>query len=1166
MPRPFVQLHNHSDFSLLDGAISIGKMVAAAQSYEMPALALTDHGNLFGAMHFYLAARRAGIKPILGMEAYSTPGDRRDRGKGDTGQASPRHHLILLCRNYEGYRNLVKLSSLAYQEGFYYKPRVDRELLRRHSAGLIATSACMSGEVNRHILSGRMDEARRSALELQEIFGEGNFFLEIQNHGIGEEDRIREGAADLSRATGIPLVATNDCHYLKQGDHKAHEVLLCINTGSDLADENRFYVESTELYFKSGDEMQERFSEFPEALENTLKIAERCELEIPLGQNAMPHFPLPDDYDNPDRYLADLARVGLGDRYESLNGDLRERLDYELDIIGKMGFAGYFLITRDFIRAAQEREIPVGPGRGSAAGSLVCYCLGITDIDPIEHGLLFERFLNPERVSMPDIDIDFDYERRGEVIEYVTEKYGQENVCQIITFGTMKARAVVRDVGRVLKIPYGEVDRIAKMVPETLGMTLDKAMALNPDLAALAQQHEPWPYDDLLRFSLTLEGLTRHASTHAAGVLITPEPLLEHLPLYVNNKGEVTTQFDMNMCEKVGLLKMDFLGLRTLTVIKNALAFVNEGKPAGERVVAREIPLDDPATFELLRNANTVGTFQLESAGMRDILRRLQPTEFSEIVATNALFRPGPLGSGMVDDYIDRKRGRKKIDYPHPDLESILKETYGTIVYQEQVMQIASLMAGFSLGDADLLRRAMGKKKDKEMAKQKSRFVDGSVSKGYDGGKAENIFDLLAFFAGYGFNKSHSAAYAMISMQTAWLKTHHCAEYLAACMTSEMNNTDRIVVFMNECRLNGIEVVPPDVQVSHSEFRALDGKIFFGLGAVKNAGLGAIAEILRARKEVGSFRDFFHFCESLDLSKVNRKVLESLIRAGALDSLGPSRPSLVAALDDGMAASNRKKKDREAGQAGLFGEEMLKSVRPRLQELPDWDEREKLANEKEVLGFFVSGHPLDAFRDTILALPVLNAESLKDVSDRADVRSVGIITAITEKTDSKGRTMAFLTVEDYLGSYEVIAFSSVYMEYRTLLVCDSILGFEGKSNVKEAGEVKVLLDRAYSLDDALGSWPKQVHMHLGPGCDGEKLSEIEEHLREHPGAREVLFHVVGKGGKPVIVKARGLSIETGPWLIDFLRDHAGELSCRFTGRPQERQERGSGGRAWSARA
>ena len=1156
MSRPFVHLHTHSDYSLLDGAIPIKRMVARAVEYGMPALALTDHGNLFGAIRFYLACRKAGIKPIIGMEAYTTRGDRKERG---TGRATEIHHLVLLCRNFTGYRNLVKLSSLAYQEGFYYKPRVDRELLRTHHEGLIALGACMSGEVNRLLVDGNYDAAKASALELRDIFGDGNYYLEIQDHGIPEEERVREGAARLSRETGIPLVATNDCHYLDKGDHEAHAVLLCINTGRDLEDEGGFRVESTELYFKSGDEMAERFADFPAALDATLAIAEACDLEIPLGELALPRFPLPEGFASPDAYLRRLAEEGLARRCGEPCPERTARLDYELGVIEQMGYAGYFLITRDFIQAARDRDIAVGPGRGSAAGSLVCYSLGITDLDPLEHGLLFERFLNPARVSMPDIDIDFDYVRRGEVIDYVTGKYGKDNVCQIITFGTMKARAVIRDVGRVLRLPFGEVDRIAKLVPETLGMTLDKAMELNPELADLASRSEPWPYDRLIRYSRTLEGLTRHASTHAAGVLITPDPLIEHLPLYVNNKGEVTTQYDMVMCEKIGLLKMDFLGLRTLTVIEDALDFVNAGRPEGERLRAEDIPLDDAETFALLRRADTVGTFQLESAGMRDILRRLQPTEFSDIVATNALFRPGPIGSGMVDDFIDRKQGRKRIDYAHPDLEPYLAETYGAVVYQEQVMQVASVLAGFDLGQADLLRRAMGKKKPEEMAKQREAFLAGAKTKGYDAAKAGEVFDLLAYFAGYGFNKSHSAAYAVLSMRTAWLKTHHTAEYLAACMTSEMGNTDRIVVFMNECRDRDIEVVPPDVQRSHSDFRVDGGRILFGLCAVKNVGLGAIEEILRAREAAGPFEDLYQFCESIDLTRVNRKVLESLVCAGAMDSLGPNRPSLLGALDEALASAQGKQRERAAGQFSLLdalGDEEQRQVRKAVTVLADWDRKEKLAREKEMLGFFVSGHPLDDLRETVLALPVANAASLKELPDRTEARTVGIVTALKRKIDSKDRTMAFLTVEDYLGSYEVIAFSSVFGDCQARLQVDAIIALEGRTNLMESGEAKLLLDRVLTLDEALAAWPRDVHLHLAPGFRQEWLADLERELRAHPGSQEVFFHLPDADGKPVVLRARGLAVETGAWLADFLRAHRERLSCRLTPRPLEPARKG----------
>ncbi|MCP4548949.1 MAG: DNA polymerase III subunit alpha [bacterium] len=1168
MSTPFVHLHNHSDYSILDGALQIKKMVAAAVEYGMPALALTDHGNMFGIIQFYLEAKKAGIKPILGMEAYSVRGDRHERARAD-GTRQEINHLVLLCRNLEGYRNLSRLSSLAYKEGFYYKPRIDRELLRKYSDGLIACSGCISGEVNRQLANGNYDEAKASALELQEIFGEGNFYLEVQDHGIPEEKAIREGAKRMSAETGIPLVATNDCHYLRKGDHKAHEVLLCINTGKDL-ESNSFRIETEDLYFRSGEEMIELFADMPEAVENTLKIADKCDVELELGKNIMPNFPLPEGFSTPESYLAALTEEGLAERFGVITAEHRERIKYELDIINNMGFPGYFLITRDFIKAARDRDIAVGPGRGSAAGSLVCYCLGITDIDPIEHGLLFERFLNPERVTMPDIDIDFDYVRRIEVIKYVTEKYGQDKVCQIITFGTMKARAVVRDVGRVLKIPYGEVDRIAKMVPEDLKMTIAKALEVNSELRELTKSNEPHRYKDLIEYCLVLEGQVRHTSTHAAGVIITPKPLIEHAPIYVNNKGEVTTQFEMGMVETVGLLKMDFLGLRTLTVIEDALRFINAGKSKEDSLRPEDIPLDDPQTYELLRRADTIGTFQLESAGMRNVLQRLQPTVFGDIVATNALFRPGPIGSGMVDDFIDRKRGRKPIEYPHPDLEEVLKETYGTIVYQEQVMRIASILAGFSLGQADMLRRAMGKKKVEVMEEQKVLFVDGAGKRGYDLKQAAEIFDLLAFFAGYGFNKSHSAAYALVSIQTAYLKTHYPAEYMAACMTSEMSSTDRIVVFMNECRQMDIKVVPPDVQRSFSEFRVIDGEIIFGMGAVKNVGLGAIEEIIRGREKAGSFRDIYDFCESIDMSKVNRKVLECLIDAGAMDSLGPNRPSLHAAVPEAVAASQSRQREREAGQFNLLDcleEADQEQVRKSVTELRDLDEREKLMREKAVLGFFVSGHPLDSMRETVLAMPVRNAESIKELQDGKEVRTLGIITGVKRKIDSKERTMAFLTVEDYLGSYEVIAFSSVYGECGHLLVEDAILGFEGRSNIKDAGDVKILLDKAFTVDDALTQWPRNVHIHLREGCGARELDSIQEVLREHPGGREVLFHTVNGEGRPITVRARNTRVETGMWLTEFQREYAEQLHCRFEARPHaEVKPRWNKNNNWSQKA
>lgn len=1146
MSRSFVHLHNHSEYSLLDGAIPVAKLVQAAKIHEQPAVALTDHGNLFGVVNFYREARKAGVKPIIGMEAYTTPGSRHDRGKDSSIRGRRIHHLILLAENFEGYRNLIKLSSLAFLEGFYYKPRLDRELLRQHSKGIIALTACMSGEVNRHLVDGRYDEAKKVALELDDIFGRGNFYLEMQNHGIPEEERVREGALRIHAETGIPLVATNDCHYMKKGDHEAHQALMAINTGRDLESENEWSVGMDQLYFKSSEEMEELFADHPEALDNSLAIAERCELEIPLGENQMPDFPLPEGWTDEGAYLDHLAREGLKERFDKPGQEQVDRLEYELGIIRQMGFEGYFLITHDFIEAAKERGIAVGPGRGSAAGSLVCYCLGITEIDPLRYGLIFERFLNPERISMPDIDIDFDYVRRAEIIDYVTEKYGPENVTQIITYGTMKARAVLRDVGRVLGMPFGEVDRIAKMVPEDLGMTLERALELNPEFAALRGESEL--YEKLIRYSLTLEGLTRHASTHAAGVLITPDPLVEHVPLYKNNKDEVTTQWDMVTCEQVGLLKMDFLGLRTLTVIEEALRMVNAGCAEDEKVEAGDIPLDDPATYELLRRGDTVGLFQVESGGMRDILTRLQPTMFEEIVATNALFRPGPLGSGMHDDFIDRKHGRKKIRYLHPDLEPILRETYGTIVYQEQVMQIASVYGGYSMGEADVLRKAMGKKIPELLADLKQSFVEGAVKKGHKERQAEELFDLLEYFSGYGFNKSHSAAYAMLSVQTAWLKTHHPAEYLAACMTSEMGVTDRIVVFMHECRKLGIEVVPPDVGVSWRDFRVADGRIFFGLGAVKNVGEGAIEEIIAAREREDGFRDLHHFCESVNLQRVNKRVLESLIMAGAMDALGPNRPSLLASVESAMRSAQGRQRDRESGQMNLLDglmESDPASAAPVIEHIPDWDRGQRLGHEKEVLGFFVSGHPLDEVRAVIEAMNLSDAIKLKSVPDEDQARSIGLISHIQTKMDRKGRPMAFLTVEDFLGSYEILVFSSLFEELRDKLQTDAILAFEGKvSHSSDESDPKMLLDKAHTLEEALEEWPRVLHLHLPDDFVQEDMDPVQDELARHVGAREVYFHVPSEDGV-VCIRARGLRIQPGPWLRDFLSDHSGRLRFKL---------------------
>ncbi|HET8760924.1 MAG TPA: DNA polymerase III subunit alpha, partial [Nitrospiria bacterium] len=917
MPRPeFVHLHVHTQYSLLDGANRIDRLVNQVAGFHMPAIAMTDHGNLFGAIEFYMAAKKAGVKPIIGCEMYLAPQSRlsRDAGgeqddsfeTGNAGKHTPYYHLIVLAQDEVGYKNLMKLVSLAHLEGFYYKPRVDKELLARHSQGLLATSGCLRGEIPFLLNQGLRDEAVKAAGTFQDIFGKENFFIEVQENGLEQQNRVNRDLVEMGRKLNIPLVATNDCHYLERQDAKAHDVLLCLQTGKTLQDPNRMRFSTEELYVKSPDDMARLFSELPDAVKQTVAIAERCNLKLDLGTFHLPHYAVPDGTTR-EAHMEHLAVAGLRERLTRLTPDAataamyEQRLRDELAMINAMGYAGYFLIVWDIINFARTRGIPVGPGRGSAAGSLAAYALQITDIDPIRYGLIFERFLNPERVSLPDIDMDFCMDRRGEVIDYVTQKYGTDHVAQIITFGTMAAKAAIRDVGRVLDVPYAEVDKVAKLVPTTLNITLDEAIAQEPKLKELSDTDPK--INELLSLAKALEGITRHASTHAAGVVISKAPLTEHVPLYRGVNGETVTQFAMTEIEKIGLVKFDFLGLRTLTVIDHALKILNERRPDQPPLMAADIALDDAKTYELLGTGQTTGIFQLESSGMRDLLVKMRPERFEDLIAILALYRPGPIGSGMLDDFIKRKRGQTKIQYELPELEDLLKETYGVIVYQEQVMKIANRLAGFSLGDADLLRRAMGKKLPEEMEKQKALFIAGATKNGFDPKKAEKIFDLMAYFAGYGFNKSHSAAYALITYQTAYLKAHHPLEFMAALLTSEMGNEDKIVQYIGECRAMGIAILPPDVNESEQVFTIADQAIRFGLVAVKNVGAGAIESVLNARAEHGRFRSLAHFCREVDLRKVNRRVIESLIKCGAFASTGARRAQLMDALDRTMEAA-----------------------------------------------------------------------------------------------------------------------------------------------------------------------------------------------------------------------------------------------------------------------
>ncbi|HVQ65000.1 MAG TPA: DNA polymerase III subunit alpha, partial [Terriglobia bacterium] len=915
MPQ-FVHLHLHSGFSLLDGAIDHDVLAKTAAKYGMPAVAVTDHGNLFGAIGFYDAATKAGVKPIIGCEMYVSKTDHKDR---DPASGRP-NHLIVLCENERGYQNLVKLVSKAYLEGFYYKPRVDKALLREHSEGLIGLSACLNGEVSSNVLMGRLDQAERAASEYQDIFGKDRFFLELHDHGLEKQRKIIPDMLKISERTGIRAVASNDCHYMQKDDCRAHDLLLCIQTGKTVNDPNRMKFYTDQFYFKNRQEMDRVFGEIPYVLDQSVEIAERCNLKLQKVDNPFPEFEVPAGF-TIDSYFAKVVRDGFQDRLEHLkrmsdSGALKEsievyekRIDDEIRIIQGMKYVGYFLIVWDLIRFARDQGIPVGPGRGSAAGSLVSYCMRITDIDPLQYGLLFERFLNPERVTLPDIDIDFCMNRRGEVIEYVTRKYGRENVSQIITFGTMAARGVIRDTGRGMEMTYAEVDKIAKMVPNELHITLDKAIEQNPELKGLIQGDTR--VKDLIDAAKRLEGLARHASTHAAGVVISPRPLTEFVPLYKSSKDEITTMYPMTDVEKIGLLKMDFLALTTLTVIDDTLKAL---KHEGIDLDMDSISLHDEKTYKLFSDGLTSGVFQFESSGMKDILRRFKPSSIEHLTALNALYRPGPIGGGMIDDFIKRKHGAKKVEYEFTELKQVLAETYGVIVYQEQVMQIANIIGGYSLGEADLLRRAMGKKKAEEMAAHRQRFVRGAKEKGFtDEKKVTRLFDLMEQFAGYGFNKSHSAAYAVLAYHTAYLKAHYPNYFMAAILTSERGSQEKIVKYINECREMGIGVLPPDVNVSDVFFTPSPSGIRFGMAAIKNVGESAISSIVAGKP----FKSLFDFCERVDSRTVNKRVIESLIKAGAFDSVDINRSLLYGNIDRAMDWGQRKQREREIGQGGL---------------------------------------------------------------------------------------------------------------------------------------------------------------------------------------------------------------------------------------------------------
>jgi DNA polymerase-3 subunit alpha len=1126
----FVHLHLHSEYSLLDGACRIEELLDRAVQLAMPALAITEHGNMFSSIAFHDQARKRGINPILGCEVYVAPGDRRTKS-GTPGETA--NHLVLLAETLEGYHNLIKLVSAGYTEGFYYKPRIDKDLLAQHAKGLIALSSCLKGEVATGIRTEQAQKALHAAATYRDILGPGNFFLEMQYQGIEEQQVVNAGLQPIARDLGLPLVVTNDVHYLQNSDYRPHDILLCIGTGKTVNDAERLRYHGDQFYLKTAEEMARVFPDFPEALAATARIAERCQVDLSGTVNHLPNFEVPAGF-TLDDYFEHIVREGFQQRLPRLRAragqgalkhtidEYERRLTYEIEMIKQMKYPGYFLIVWDFIRYAREQDVPVGPGRGSAAGSFVAYCLRITDVDPIEYDLIFERFLNPERVSLPDIDIDFCERRRAEVIEYVTRKYGRENVAQIITFGTMKARAVVRDVARVMDIPYADADRVAKAVPPALDMTLAKALEESPALKEMEQKDER--VKELLAVAQRLEGMTRHASVHAAGVVIAPKPLTEFVPLYKSQKDEIVTQWAMKEIERVGLLKMDFLGLSTLTLIRDALDEIR--RTEGLDLDIDAIPLDDAKTYKLFCDGQTYGVFQFESSGMRELLRKAKPERLDDLIALNALYRPGPLKSGMVDDFVARKQGKTEVKYELPQLQPILTDTYGVIAYQEQVMRIAAVLAGFSMGQSDVLRKAMGKKDPKVMAKQREAFMEGAKKNGINEKKAAKIFDLMEFFAGYGFNKSHSTTYAWIAYQTAYLKANYPAHFLAALLTIEAANTEKLAMYLGECRELGVSILQPDVNASELRFTVVGAAVRFGLCAVKNVGEGAIQSILAVRRERGRIDSLFTLCEHVDLRLVNKRVLESLIKAGAMDSLvedgravASRRARLFAAVDRALEHGSRHQRDRDKGQSQLFGGsdgEAGGTAVPLLEAAP-WSEVQQLAGEKEALGFYMSGHPLERFANE---MKLFGARRIAELtSSEADVWTGGIVSGIRPLKTKKGDRMAVFVLDDVEGNLEVVVFPDTFGKHGALVEADAMLLVRGKFE-KDDESARIVATELLPISALAERTTREVVIHLsGPSQARGTMEALAELLARHRGDRRVFVELDVKGARALRVRA-----------------------------------------------
>jgi DNA polymerase-3 subunit alpha len=1122
----FVHLHVHTQYSLLDGMIRLDELFKKAKEYAMPAIAITDHGNMFGAIDFYQQAYKNGIKPIIGCELYVAPRSRFDKTTSSIGEAT--RHLVVLVKNMQGYKNLMKLTTAAHIEGFYYRPRVDKDLLKECSEGLIASSACLHGEIASWIVRGNMDEARKAARTYQEIFGKDNFYLEIMENGIPEQTIANQGLIELSKELSIGLIATNDCHYLNADHAEAHNVLLCIQTGKTIEDNDRMSMASEQFYVRSSEEMQALFAATPEAISNTVSIAERCNLTLEFGKFYLPKFEVKNPEESLDEYLERKAIEGLEKLMPHLltyqkedetkvRAKYAKRLHDELEIIKKMGFAGYFLIVSDFIKHAKHNDVPVGPGRGSAAGSLVAYAIRITDIDPLRYGLFFERFLNPDRISMPDIDIDFCQERRGEIIKYVTEKYGKDKVTQICTFGKMMAKGVIRDVGRALNIPYGEVDRIAKLVPSSvLNIKLEEAFKMEPRFAE--EQKKNPQIAKLISLSLILEGLNRHSSVHAAGVVISDAPLVERVPLFAP-KDDIVSQYSMKDIEAVGLTKFDFLGLKTLTVIKNALNFIKESD--GIEIDINNLPLDDKETYKLLMKGETDGVFQLESSGMKDIMVNMKPDRIEDVIALIALYRPGPMK--MVPEFIARKQGKTKITYELPQLEAILKETYGIILYQEQVMQIANVIGGYTMAQADTLRKVMGKKQVAVMEKEKPKFLEGAKKQKINENKAKVIWDQMETFAEYGFNKSHSTAYAMITYQTAYLKAHYPVAFMAALLTSEKDNRDKIIKHMTNCKEMGINILPPDINESQKDFSISGDNIRFGLAAVKNVGEAAIESIIAMRQEA-KFTSFMDFLSRVDLRKVNKRVIESLIKCGSFDTLGYYRRQLMECCEEAMEEAQRKQKELLSNQSSFFDElDKAGSAQEngagsyRIPDLPEWARKELLSIEKETLGFYITGHPLYGYADKLKLVTNANSSTISTKQDKDTITIAGVISSLTERLTRKKDMMCNIVLEDLQGSVGIIFWADVYKKYYDLLHADEPVVISGTVDVGDES-LKVIAHDVIPLAKALENPYKQVRFMIDADkVSPENIKSLYNTIKKYNGKYEGYIHI-RNGKSETIVK------------------------------------------------